>query len=160
MELEKKKEKLKEEFEVLRQQWPKLHNTYLTWSTTKRALGDCRQEGRITPVFRVRISLPYLDVNEMDIAIEVLRHECAHVLAMMEGDYGHGETWKKWALLLDATPSYACKVKGLVKPESKYHLVCKNPKCDNKKIYNKHRLRYPRYYCGDCGIPCTITQNW
>lgn len=159
MTLEEKKEIVLNEFKTLKEQWEGLRYAYIEWSNTKTFLGDCKKERKLITSYRIRVSLAFMEVNPIGVTIDTIRHECAHVLAFMEGDYDHGIIWKKWALLLGAIPNR--NASNVISPKSKYTLYCTNKKCNMFNIPQKqHRLRYPFYVCGCCEKDITIQKNW
>ena len=82
------------------------------WDNRKRRLGGARyiqkhEKGikTITPK-GIYLSSFFFDAMEDKFdMVDTLYHEMAHILAFYDGDYGHGEIWKAYCILLGADPT-------------------------------------------------------
>lgn len=126
-----------------------------------KTLGRCyynSQSGNVKPT-RIELSAKILSCPDNE-AINVIKHECAHAIAMLDDGkaHGHDATFKAVCARLECDydePSADTSVKY------RYNLFC--PTC-KKVIYGSDRrvnaIKYPeRYRCGICHSAVVVAEG-
>lgn len=113
------------------------------WGRGKRLLGSCEERRKI-----IRLSAPYVQINETSHVRDTVLHEIAHAIAGCKA--GHSEAWKKVCRQIGANPSRVDRTASL--PKAPYEIYC--PGCKGVLAGRHRRPRLDvmqRMYCKGCG---------
>jgi predicted SprT family Zn-dependent metalloprotease len=136
--------KLESEWKTLQAKW-NLKEWTLGYHNKRRSFGTCYFLSK-----RIMISRWHAVNDPEKHVLDTLRHEIAHALAGK--DAGHGPEWKRWAVLVGATPERCMNhsdATECIRPPGKYVATC--PTCGH--VYNFYRKpkQLTGWNCKKCG---------
>lgn len=127
-----------------------LHGLTRGWGWTfqfnraRTSAGQCRwYRGRIGG--EIRLSGPFVDLNEQPAVEDTILHEIAHALAGRQA--GHGPLWKAACRTIGARPERTICASQIVAPARQWHGSC--PSC-GQDARPRHRKPRKPLVCGVC----------
>jgi hypothetical protein len=111
------------EFARLQALYPPLRQWQLGTSRGKTQYGLCFFRKKTITISTVLIGTE----TDPEYILDTVRHECAHALAALEGDYGHGNVWCAVARRLGAVPRARQRRASNDGPPPRYLLVYDPP---------------------------------
>lgn len=106
-------------------------------TNAKTQAGYCNERKKI-----ISMSIPIINLNPLESAIDTLKHEIAHALVGCVN--GHNSAWKATAARLGATPKACHNDKT---PDGKFLGICNT--CENSvKVHRRRKL----IYCYSCKL--------
>lgn len=135
-----------------------------------RTLGKCKflRCGSKITVTDIEISRKFAEMSDAKTIVDVIRHECAHALAIiLSGEsHGHDSYFKQICHMIGTYNDGTCTdITGSLNDEDnfyKYIVYC--PTC-NKTLAKYHRIsnvikNIDNYKCKDCGSKIAYRQNF
>ena len=112
-----------------------------TFSTSKRAFGDCNSYFK-----KIRLSKVLCELNEEKHVIDSLMHEIAHALVGVK--QRHNVIWKLKCREIGANPERCYSSKDVIMPPAKHIYRC--PGCGKDFNYNRLLKEHNRTACAIC----------
>lgn len=136
----------KNEFERLKNLFPKLKDWHLSINKTKSSFGRCNYTKK-----EIQVSIYHLS-SPKDEIIDTIRHEVAHALAGYK--VKHGAAWKKIAKQIGARPQSSSSADLDVPYKYEY-------KCSCGRTHKHHRIsKRATYRCNKTGEVIKWKQNF
>jgi hypothetical protein len=115
------------------------------YDRAKRRLGCCKYGPKL-----LTFSLPFIDINPLDIMVNTIRHEIAH--ALVEPTSGHGIVWQRKAIEIGARPERCASDPNIKRPVGPYVFLCD---CGPTYFHRNDRL-HQNCKCSVCHVTSTV----
>lgn len=112
----------------------------------------------------MEFSYKFLETKETDTIEEVIKHECAHYLVIIETheNHGHDKVFKEMCARIGcAFNTTSTQVAAYTDNTYKYIVTCNSCKKIVGRYYRAGKIiKNPSNYHCKCGGTLTVTQNW
>jgi len=115
------------------------------YDRAKRRLGCCKYGPKL-----LTFSLPFIDINPLDVMVNTIRHEIAHALSGPTA--GHGIIWKRKAIEIGARPERCASDPNIKSPVGPYVFLCN---CGPTYFHRNDRLNR-KCKCRVCHVTTTV----